>query len=144
MAKKRLTAAEKRAAAELKMWESLRPSEPVERDVPVPDPGSYVRPDFSVGWDFYFDTSFNRVSVYRAWSTYRLHGKGEIGPTWSDNGSQGALALYSTEELALRGARREVARRAAELLFDLDNRIDARVKHRETQDKLSASLEKPE
>lgn len=110
----------KKEKAELergRSWRALRWSEveEVAPDLPIPK-----WPAVTNGW------AINAYckDIRRAWSESTSHGDGE----WSGNyrtrsTSQGGIALYSTEELALRALRCIVEREAAERLLSIDESI---------------------
>jgi hypothetical protein len=95
---------------------ALRWTEPVERDIGIPEKG------FSEGWDY--NTHSQRVWI--GWSDRVAHGS---GPAPTDfrirNGSQGSRKMFSTKAKALAAMRHEVEKNAASELLKIDRLIAA-------------------
>jgi hypothetical protein len=120
----RLSKAQKRAAEEqaarLKAADldcrktlAMHRSEQVERDIPIPEAFN----DLSRGWDFNSWDSKGRV--FKACSNSFYHGDG-----WERVSSQHPRALFSTELLATKALRYELAEKFAEILVKWDRRIE--------------------
>lgn len=112
-----LTKKEKAELERGRSWRALRWSEveQIAPDLPIPK-----YPNITTGWTF---NTFTR-QVRRGWSESMYHGDGEPkkGPGYR-GGSQGGIALYSTEELAWRALRCAVEREAAKQLLSIDESI---------------------
>jgi hypothetical protein len=95
---------------------ALRWTEPVERDIGIPEKG------FSEGWDY--NTHSQRVWI--GWSDRTAHGSGQA-PINSRirNGSQGSRKMFSTKAKALAAMRHEVEKNAASELLKIDRLIAA-------------------
>jgi hypothetical protein len=95
---------------------ALRWTNPVRRDVDVPQDG------YSQGWDHNAWTQ----NVFIGWSSTVSHGTGpapEAGKHRS--GAQQPRRMYSTEALALAAMRHEIEQKAAADLLKIDRRIAA-------------------
>ncbi len=93
---------------------ALRWTEPVEKDVPIPEHFT----DSTSGWDF----NTYSGTVRQMWSECVSHGDG-LKRTGS--ASQNGLWLFSTKLLALRALRHAVEREAADKLRKIDDAITA-------------------
>jgi hypothetical protein len=96
---------------ELKIKLALRITENVKPDIPKPESGQTL----VKGW------SFNSYSkrVEKSCSTCIYHGDG-----WEKTSSQNAIEQYSTPILAYRAMRREVEKRCARELREIDIKIE--------------------
>lgn len=119
-----MTKAEQRELKDVRdladLHRALRWSDPTENDL-LPDiPPVLV--GYTEGWELCTYDS----TVRRAWSEGHAHGPGAWSPpSRSRSASQGGIALYSTEERALRAARRLVEVDSARRLFRIDAKIAA-------------------
>lgn len=86
----------------------------IPRDVPPPSGGATGA---TTGWD----ANVHTRSVTRGWSTCSAHGD---GPPRPGSGSQGPIALYSTQTLALRALRVALEHNCAAALAGIDDRIE--------------------
>lgn len=112
-----MTKAEKAALEAALTQAAFRRTGPVERDVLPPiNSSEYVK-----GWDF--NTYTKEVSLW--WTGCVSHGSGEPPKkgTYS-SGSQGARALFSTQERALRALRWTLEERGATDLRAIDRMLE--------------------
>lgn len=97
----------------------------IEPDIAVPSGRDGQK--CTVGWRSHH-AEFQGPRAFRAWSEPNAHGHGpylNIKPnTYRSGASQNGIALYSTEELALRALRCEMEMRFAKQLAELDAQID--------------------
>lgn len=98
---------------ELCQTKALRLTEPVEEDVPVPTNGKTIN-----GWLYHVYR--NEMRVEKSCTSSISHSFGN----WDKATSQGARKLYSSELLASRAGRAELARQCAIALASADKRID--------------------
>lgn len=92
---------------------ALRWTEPVKKDVPLPNPFCETS-----GFDF---NTYN-TKVYQAWSTAISHGDGDCRKN-SHSASQRGIWLFSTKVLALRAMRHEIECQSAKKLREIDEQI---------------------
>jgi hypothetical protein len=113
---KKEQAAMQAAIDRAEMLAALRWTNPVPRDVGIPETG------YSQGWDY---NAYSR-NVYLGWSCRVSHGNGpapEAGKHRS--ASHGPRRMYSTEALALAAMRHEIEQKAAADLLKIDRLIAA-------------------
>lgn len=100
---------------DLEMERAMRRSKQVERDLPPPKNG------VTHGWDF---NSYSNGEAYKATSSSVYHRNREWVESDIRGGwSQGTRTLFSTELLATKAMRHEIAERYAESLRKIDARI---------------------
>ena len=94
---------------------ALRWTQPVERDVDVPQEG------FSQGWDYNAYTK----TVWYGWSNSNSHSQGEapLPGKWISGASQGPRRMFSTKARALAAMRHEIELKAAANLLSIDRQI---------------------
>ena len=97
---------------EVRVAKAFRLGSPVARDLPPPT-GSLA---LTRGWNF----NWHSKAVFMACSDVISNGEG-----WEKTTSQNPRHLFSTELVALKALRYEVAYRAARELADIDARIEA-------------------
>lgn len=102
-------------ADELALEKAWRRTEPVLRDLPLPN-GCVSK--YTSGWDF----NLNTGSVSPHWSKSISHGSG-TAPERHVSGRQGGRVLFSTEVRALRALRYAVEREAMRDLAVIDKQI---------------------